>query len=220
MLLPRPRGACSCLGNPKTHKPPAYACGHGKASGTGDCESTMIDSLFNTLLFCSHRRISFPMTIRKADTFSTAPRTNQMLVSCLDCGKEFSYNWEEMRIDAAEPLVGLRTQLIAASWLKSARAALINATADSYRFLSEPNSSAMLNSAISRGIETVASVWCLQPAGFRTALSGVQLRLYRRRSTKWPAIVKIKVRIQTSFMSLKKVVNTAVCKVNLLHGPR
>jgi len=54
------------------------------------------------------------MTIRKAETFSSASRRNKMLVSCLDCGKEFSYNWEEMRIDAAEPLVGFRTQRLAA----------------------------------------------------------------------------------------------------------
>lgn len=178
----------------------------------------MIDSLFNTLLFCSHRRISFPMTIRKADTFSSAPRRNQMLVSCLDCGKEFSYNWEEMRIDAAEPLVGFRTQRMAASWLRSARAAFTNAAVDSYRFLSEQHLSTMLNSAICGGIETVASFWYLQPAGFRTVLSSVQLRLHKRRGTKWPAVVRIKERIQAAIISLAKIVHTAVHRVNQSDG--
>src|SRR5260370_247372 len=109
----------------------------------------MIDSLFNTLLLCSHRRISFPLTIRgKPHALSSAPYGNQTFVICLDGGKEFSYNWKEMRIETAEPLVGFRMQRIAASWLRSARAALIDAAVDSYRFLSEQNASTKLSSAI------------------------------------------------------------------------
>ncbi len=189
-----------------------------KAAGTGDRESTMIDSLFNTLLFCSHRRISFPMTIRKADTFASTPRRNRMLVSCLDCGKEFSYNWEEMRIDAAEPLVGFRAQRIAAFWFSSARAAFNNAAVDSYRFLSEQHPSTKLISAICSGIETMASIWYLQPPGFRTVLAAVQLRLHRRRGLKWPLIVKIEAGIQTANLSLKKIVNTAVHEASVLHA--
>jgi|ERR1051326_5202979 hypothetical protein len=216
----------------------------------------MIDSLFNTLVFCSHRRISFPMTIRRrTHAFSSALCGNQTFVICFDCGKEFSYNWEEMRIEAAEPLVGLRTQRIAISWIRSARAALAgcgrtqkhrflwarlrigapcsqplteprpqgakqlgafsrtllaNAAARSYHFLSAQNASTKLTSAICSGIETAASFWYLQPAGFRTVLSRVQVRLYKRGSTKWPAIVKIEVRIQAAIISLKKIVKQSI----------
>jgi hypothetical protein len=137
-------------------------------------------------------------------------------VICLDCGKEFAYNWEEMRIDAAEPLVGFRMQRMAASWLRSALATLINAAVDSHRFFSEQNASTKLNSAICSGIEAMASVWYLKPAAFRTALSGVQLRLCRRRSAEWPALVKIKARLQVAITGLKRIVDTTVHNVNQL----
>jgi hypothetical protein len=171
----------------------------------------MIDSLFNTLLFCPHRRVSFPMTMRRQPhAFSSSPCGNKTCVICLDCGKEFAYNWEEMRIDAAEPLVGFRMQRMAASWLRSARAALINTAVDSHRFLSEQNASTKLNSAICSGIEAVASVCYLKPAAFRTALSGVQLILCRRRSAEWPAIVKIKARLQVAIIGPKRIVDATV----------
>jgi hypothetical protein len=170
----------------------------------------MIDSLFNTILFCAHRRISFPMTIRRQPhAFSSAPCGNQTCVICLDCGKKFSYNWEEMRIAAAEPLVGFRMQRIAASWLTSARSALINAAVDSRRFLSDQNVSTKLSSAICSGIETVARVWYVHPAAFRTVLSGTQLKLCKRWSTQWPAIANVKARIQVAIIDLKKIVNIA-----------
>ena len=177
----------------------------------------MIDSIFNMLLFCSHRRISLPMTTRqRPHLYANALCRNPTFVTCLDCGKQFSYNWEEMRIEAAEPLVGFRMQRLAAAWLASARAALIKAAVDSYRFLSDRNTRAQLSSAISSGIETVASVWYLQPATFRDVLRGVQLRLRKRRRPEWPDIATIQARIQVAMIGLKKIVNTAVHDVNLL----
>jgi hypothetical protein len=47
-------------------------------------------------------------------------------VICLDCGKEFSYNWEEMRIVAAEPLADWGIRRIGASWFAFAQALLSN----------------------------------------------------------------------------------------------
>ena len=173
----------------------------------------MIDSIFNTLLFCSHRRISFPMTIRKPQAISGVPCRNRTFVICLDCAKEFSYNWEEMRIETAEPLVGFRMQRIADSCLKSVRAALINAADGSYRFFSDRNASTKLNSAIRSGIETVAGVWYLQPAALRTVVSSVQLKLCKTRSAKWPAIVKMKARIQLAIVSLNQD-----CKIAAVQG--
>lgn len=49
----------------------------------------MFQVLLNGLFGCSHRRTTFPLTRdRKKETY----------IVCLDCGKEFSYNWQEMRV--------------------------------------------------------------------------------------------------------------------------
>ena len=56
----------------------------------------MIDSLSNLLFGCRHRRTSFPQS-------PVSPRGAQpedMYVACLDCGKRFRYDWEQMRIGA------------------------------------------------------------------------------------------------------------------------
>jgi hypothetical protein len=55
-----------------------------------------MSSLLNMLFGCSHRRTTFPLTpARKAGKSNTR---NATYVVCLDCGKEFDYNWQEMRI--------------------------------------------------------------------------------------------------------------------------
>ncbi|MBI1791471.1 MAG: hypothetical protein HYR60_28415 [Acidobacteria bacterium] len=54
----------------------------------------MFDSLLGRLFDCPHRRTSFPMTPRDpGDRRGT-------YVTCLECGKEFAYNWKKMRIEA------------------------------------------------------------------------------------------------------------------------
>ena len=66
----------------------------------------MIDSLFNPFR-CKHARTTFPMTpVRKksADGRNEAPP--DMYVVCLDCGKQFSYDWENMRIGNAVDISG------------------------------------------------------------------------------------------------------------------
>ena len=51
----------------------------------------MFRSLLNGLFGCSHQRTTFPLTnAGKKETY----------IACLDCGKEFSYNWQEMRVGA------------------------------------------------------------------------------------------------------------------------
>jgi hypothetical protein len=57
----------------------------------------MLSSVFDSLFGCSHQRTTFPMTPRRS-----AARLGAY-VSCLDCGKEFAYNWNEMRMEQ-EPL--------------------------------------------------------------------------------------------------------------------
>ena len=56
----------------------------------------MINTLLNALFGCSHRRTTFPITpARKVGKINAR---NATYVVCLDCGREFDYNWQEMRI--------------------------------------------------------------------------------------------------------------------------
>ena len=55
---------------------------------------TVIDSLFNMLFRCSHRRTTFPLTQAR----KTGADASEIYVVCLDCGKQFVYDWEQMRI--------------------------------------------------------------------------------------------------------------------------
>ncbi len=59
----------------------------------------MLESLVSYLFGCSHVRTTFPMR-RKS-----SPENRQgTYIVCLDCGKEFDYNWKEMR--AGEVVAG------------------------------------------------------------------------------------------------------------------
>ncbi len=57
----------------------------------------MLQSILNTLFGCSHSRTTFPQTPGRKTATPGALR-NGMYVVCLDCGKEFAYDWEGMRI--------------------------------------------------------------------------------------------------------------------------
>jgi hypothetical protein len=50
----------------------------------------MLQSIFGAIVGCSHQRVSFPQTRRGA-----SPAT---YVACLECGKEFAYDWKNMRV--------------------------------------------------------------------------------------------------------------------------
>src|SRR4029077_20822227 len=54
----------------------------------------MLDSLFNLVFGCRHRRTSFPLS---PSVRPGAPQQD-MYVVCLDCGKRFHYQWDLMRI--------------------------------------------------------------------------------------------------------------------------
>ena len=57
----------------------------------------MIDSVLNLLFRCSHRRLTRPVApITKAGQ----PHSRSYVV-CLDCGKQFEYDAQEMRIGKA-----------------------------------------------------------------------------------------------------------------------
>ena len=63
---------------------------------------TFLDVLFG----CSHKNLSFPITVRGARRRPQAAVTRTYVV-CLDCGHEFPYDWEEMRVvrkDTSRPI--------------------------------------------------------------------------------------------------------------------
>jgi hypothetical protein len=64
----------------------------------------MLQSLFNSIFGCSHQRTTFPLTPARSQ-ISAAPGANRnaTYVVCLDCGKEFAYNWAEMRVGVTLP---------------------------------------------------------------------------------------------------------------------
>jgi hypothetical protein len=61
----------------------------------------MLNSLMNLVFGCPHRRTTFPITPgRKSGLVQSATPRHATYVVCLDCGKEFDYDWSEMRIGA------------------------------------------------------------------------------------------------------------------------
>jgi len=64
---------------------------------------TFLDVLFG----CSHKNLSFPITVRGARRRPQAAAVSRTYVVCLDCGHEFPYDWEEMRVvreDTSRPI--------------------------------------------------------------------------------------------------------------------
>ena len=59
----------------------------------------MFQSMLNVVFGCAHHRTTFPLTPGKNGTSRT-------YVACLDCGKEFAYNWADMRIGEPVPVHG------------------------------------------------------------------------------------------------------------------
>ena len=58
----------------------------------------MFSKLMDAMFGCRHARYSFPITVRAGFTsYPTAQRAGTY-VACLDCGKEFRYDWQEMKI--------------------------------------------------------------------------------------------------------------------------
>jgi hypothetical protein len=54
---------------------------------------TFLDSLFG----CGHQRTTFPLTPARTHVAQAATRKGTYVV-CLDCGKEFAYDWTLMRV--------------------------------------------------------------------------------------------------------------------------
>jgi hypothetical protein len=65
----------------------------------------MLHSIFESLFGCAHQRTTFPITPGKKTAGIPAAGALRCgaYVACLDCGKEFAYDWKQMRI--GEPMV-------------------------------------------------------------------------------------------------------------------
>jgi hypothetical protein len=58
----------------------------------------MIERLVNYFFGCRHARYSFPVTVRRAKRRPQAASLTGTYVACLDCGKEFPYDWHQMKV--------------------------------------------------------------------------------------------------------------------------
>jgi RNase P subunit RPR2 len=63
----------------------------------------MFSKLMDAMFGCRHARYSFPMTVRAGSRRNPTALTGTY-VACLDCGKEFRYDWREMRIVGSQPI--------------------------------------------------------------------------------------------------------------------
>jgi hypothetical protein len=60
----------------------------------------MFHTILNGLFGCNHHRTTFPLTPGRKPAAPSATR-NGTYVVCLDCGKEFAYDWDRMRVGQA-----------------------------------------------------------------------------------------------------------------------
>ncbi len=60
-------------------------------------------SLFDRVFGCSHKRCSFPITVRGKLRRSAAASVTGTYVVCLDCGHEFPYDWNTMKLVEPRP---------------------------------------------------------------------------------------------------------------------
>ena len=57
----------------------------------------MVIQLFEAIFGCWHHRYTFPLTPQSRSRSRAAALTGTY-VTCLDCGKELPYDWEEMKV--------------------------------------------------------------------------------------------------------------------------
>src|SRR5580658_8313922 len=67
-------------------------------TGLMDVFLSWIRNLIDMLFGCRHSRYSFPVTIRGRARRPQAGALTGTYVACLDCGREFPYDWQEMKV--------------------------------------------------------------------------------------------------------------------------
>lgn len=63
----------------------------------------MMASLLDMLFGCWHKNLTFPLTSKRGQRRSNAASATGTYVVCLDCGREFPYDWDEMKVIGAQP---------------------------------------------------------------------------------------------------------------------
>ena len=59
----------------------------------------MVAKLMNMFFGCWHSHYSFPITVKgEAKRNRPAASLTGTYVVCLDCGKEFAYDWQQMKV--------------------------------------------------------------------------------------------------------------------------
>ncbi len=58
----------------------------------------MLQNIVDYLFGCSHKNYSFPITAKASKRRSEAASVTGTYVVCLECGKEFPYDWREMKV--------------------------------------------------------------------------------------------------------------------------
>ena len=60
-------------------------------------------SLYDFVFGCSHKHCSFPITVRGKARRTAAASLTGTYVVCLDCGHEFPYDWNQMKMIRSRP---------------------------------------------------------------------------------------------------------------------
>lgn len=63
----------------------------------------MLQTIVNAFFGCAHRRTTFPITPARRHSGAPGAMRHGTYVVCLDCGKEFGYDWQEMRLGHPVP---------------------------------------------------------------------------------------------------------------------
>jgi hypothetical protein len=59
----------------------------------------MMANFFEALFGCRHSNYTFPITVRsRSRRRNSAASLTGTYVACLDCGKEFPYDWQDMKV--------------------------------------------------------------------------------------------------------------------------
>lgn len=58
----------------------------------------MVGKILEGFFACWHSHYSFPITLRGGSRRNQAASLTGTYVVCLDCGKEFPYDWNEMKV--------------------------------------------------------------------------------------------------------------------------
>lgn len=63
----------------------------------------MIANLLDLFFGCWHKNYSFPITVKPGQRRTGAASATGTYVVCLDCGKEFPYDWRSMKVVSGRP---------------------------------------------------------------------------------------------------------------------